>query len=109
MFTRRAGQGWKMRAFVGNRRGGITLIAAIAIPVLIGFAALVAEYGHALVIRSDDQRVADLAAYAAGLAYNTNSTTASMTSAPQAVAALNGISASNVAASLVASTTRDRN
>lgn len=96
-------------AVLRDRRAGIGLIAAIAIPVLLGMASLVGEYGHALLIQTDDQRVADLAAYAGALAYNTNSTTASMTSAAQAVAGLNGVASSSVAASLVASPTGDGN
>ncbi len=96
-------------AVLADRRGGIGLIAAIAIPVLLGMASLVGEYGHSLLIKTDDQRIADLAAYAGGLAYTTNNTTASMTSAAQAVAALNGVAAGNVAAALIASPSGDGN
>src|SRR6201996_3717204 len=96
-------------AVLADRRAGIGVIAAIAIPVLLGVASLVGEYGHSLLIKTDDQRIADLAAYAGGLAYTANTTTAAMTSAAQAVAALNGIASSNVAAALVASPTGDGN
>jgi hypothetical protein len=95
--------------FLADRRAGIGMMAAIAIPVLLGVASLVGEYGHSLLIKTDDQRIADLAAYAGALAYNTNNTTASMTSAAQAVAALNGVASSSVAAALVASPTGDGN
>jgi Flp pilus assembly protein TadG len=74
--------------FLADRRAGIGMMAAIAIPVLLGVASLVGEYGHSLLIKTDDQRIADLAAYAGALAYNTNNTTASMTSAAQAVVLL---------------------
>ena len=89
--------------FRKDQRGAITVVSAIAIPVLIGVTGLVAELGHGLLTKSENQRVADLAAYAGALAYNSTSSSTSMTAAAQRVAAMNGIPASSVSATLVTS------
>ncbi len=68
-----------------------------------------AEYGHGLLVKTEDQRVADLAAYAGALAYNATATTASVTSAANAVASLNGVASGNVSATLVSSPSGDGN
>lgn len=99
----------RLGVFCRDRKAAVSIVAALSLPTLIAFSSLVAEYGHGLLIKTENQRVADMAAYAGALAYNTNGTTASMTSAANAVAALNGVASSNVAASLVASPTGDGN
>ncbi|QKC99790.1 hypothetical protein EB231_24620 [Mesorhizobium sp. NZP2298] len=86
-----------------NRDGNILIISALVMPVLIGMAALVTEYGAALVQQADNQRVADLSAYAGALAYNANKSTDQMTATAVGVAVLNGVTAANVQVSLVAS------
>ncbi|TDR84531.1 pilus assembly protein TadG-related protein [Enterovirga rhinocerotis] len=63
---------------------------------LIGMTALVAEFGHGLVTRVENQRVADLAAYAGALAYNASSSTPTMEAAIAQVAALNGLESTEV-------------
>ena len=97
------------RAFVRDRKAAVSIVAALSLPALIAFSSLVAEYGHGLLIKTEDQRVADLAAYAGGLAYNSVGTSAAATSAANAVAALNGVASANVSASLVNSPTGDGN
>jgi Flp pilus assembly protein TadG len=99
----------RLSSFWRDRRGAVSVVAALALPALVGFSALVGEYGHAMLVRTEDQRVADLAAYAGALAYNNQGTTNAMTSAADAAAAFNGISSGNVAASLVASPNGDGN
>ncbi|BCG81152.1 TadE/TadG family type IV pilus assembly protein [Mesorhizobium sp. 113-3-3] len=91
------------RRFLRNRDGNVLIISALVMPVLIGMAALVTEYGAALVERADNQRVADLSAYAGALAYNVNKSTSQMTATAVGVAVLNGVPAANVQVSLVAS------
>lgn len=93
--------------FRRDRRAAVSIVAALSLPALLAFSSLVAEYGHGLLIKTEDQRVADLAAYAGALAYNANSTTTAMTSAADAAAALNGVASSGVSASLVSSPTGD--
>ncbi|HET7410050.1 MAG TPA: pilus assembly protein TadG-related protein, partial [Paracoccaceae bacterium] len=51
--------------FRGDASGAVAVIAALTLPILIGFSALALEYGHGLLIRAENQRVADLASYAA--------------------------------------------
>jgi hypothetical protein len=101
--------GRRLIGFVRDRRAAVSIVAALSLPSLIAFSSLVAEYGHGLLVKTENQRVADLAAYAGALAYNANATTASITSAADAVATLNGLSSSTVSASLVSSPTGDGN
>ncbi len=98
LFTRKLG-----------KKGSVSVIGALVLPMLIGSAGLVAEYGHAVLIKTQNQRVADLAAYAGATAYNTTGSTDSMTAVADNVAALNGISSSAVSASLVTSPSGDGN
>lgn len=105
--ARRAPRG--LGQFFRNTRAAVSIVAALSLPALLAFSSLVAEYGHGLLIKTEDQRVADLAAYAGALAYNSSGTTSAMTSAADSVAALNGVSASSVSASLIASPTGDGN
>jgi Flp pilus assembly protein TadG len=82
-------------------------VAALVLPALIGMVGLVAEYGHGLLSKVENQRVADLAAYAGALAYNTTNSTDAMTAAADGVAALNNIPAGSVAVALVTSPSGD--
>src|SRR5277367_6294440 len=90
-----------------ERRGSITVMAAIMFPVLIGVSGLGAEYGYGLLTRVENQRTADLAAYSGALAYNTSSSTTTMNSAVSNIAVLNGYASSAAVASLVTSPTGD--
>lgn len=92
-----------LRAFARNQRGTVSVVSAIALPTIVGFGALVAEYGHGLVTRTQNQRIADLAAYAGGRAYLQTGSTTSMTAAAQSVAAMNGVPASQISVGLVTS------
>jgi Flp pilus assembly protein TadG len=89
-----------IRNLARNRRGSVAAMAAIVLPVLAVLVALVANGGQVLVTKTENQRIADIAAYAGGLAYSATSSTTSMTAAAQRIALINGLSASNVAASL---------
>jgi hypothetical protein len=92
------------RAFCGSRDASVMVTSAIFMPVLIGFIALAGEFGHGLVTKGDNQRVADLAAFAGALAYSANgSSTTAMSAAAKNVGVLNGVAASAVTASLVTS------
>lgn len=86
-----------------DRRGNVLIISALVMPAFIGMAALVTEYGGALVEQAENQRVADLSAYAGALAYNATKSTDQMTAAAVNVAALNGVRSADVQAALVAS------
>ena len=92
---------------LGAAGGGVSVIAALLMPMLIVIVALVAEYGYGLHCKAQDQRVADLAAYAGALAYSATSSTSTMNSVITNVGGLNGVVASAITGSLVASPTGD--
>lgn len=92
-----------------DRRGSVSAISAALLFVLIGFAALVVEYGHALLTRSEDQRAADLAALGGAVVYSTTGSSATAQKAANNVAALNGIPSGDATFALVASPTGDGN
>ncbi|HVB90298.1 MAG TPA: pilus assembly protein TadG-related protein [Beijerinckiaceae bacterium] len=97
------------RKFARNNIGAVTIIGALALPILLGAVALVAEFGQGLSTKIENQRVADLAAVAGALAYNSTGAQSAMVSAAQGVAALNGVPAGDVAVSLVTSPSGDGN
>ena len=97
-----------LRALLTRREGSVSMVGAVALPMLIAMTGLVAEYGNGLLHKVEDQRVADAAAFAAATAFNANPS-ASLSSVVDAVATLNGIPASDISASLVTSPTGDGN
>lgn len=86
------------QAFLRCRRASVATVFALLLPVLLGFAALVAEYGSILVTEANNQRVADLASYAGALAYNSVSVDkpAAAAAAAQRIATMNGVPAANL-------------
>ncbi|MBV8506991.1 MAG: hypothetical protein JOZ11_14435 [Alphaproteobacteria bacterium] len=70
--------------------GAISVLAAVGLAVAMGISALAVEFGYALLQRSDNQRIADLAAYGGALVYNSTKSAAAATNAAQNIAALNG-------------------
>jgi hypothetical protein len=92
-----------------DNRGTVTIFAAVAFTLLIGFAGLVTEYGSAVLAREDTQRVADLAAYSGALAYNAVGTTDALNTAVDRIGTLNGIAAGDLAASVGTSPSGDGN
>jgi uncharacterized membrane protein len=92
------------RKLLCDERAAIGVLSAVGLAAVIGISALVAEYGHGLLQRSDNQRVADLAAYGGALVYNTifkatgsvpSATTSGMSAAIN-IAVLNGIPSADV-------------
>jgi len=90
------------RNLLGDNRAAISVASALSLVAVIGIASLSVEFGHALLQRSDNQRVADLAAYGGALVYNSSGSNAAK-SAASSVAALNGFTTGNttVAADIV--------
>jgi hypothetical protein len=103
------GMGWMIKLLFKDRRASVSIVGALMLPVLIGMTGLVAEYGRGLLTKVEDQRVADLAAYAGATAYNSTGSTTTMNSVIDEVALLNGIPAANIAGSLVSSPSGDGN
>jgi hypothetical protein len=94
----------------GARRatgGGVSVVAALTLPVLIAIIGLVAEFGYGLHCKMEDQRVADLAAYAGAVAYGASGSTSTMNGVISNVGALNGVPASAISGALVDSPTGD--
>jgi hypothetical protein len=92
-----------------GKRASIALVAAAVIAVLASLAAVAVDLGGAYLEKVGDQRTADSAAYAGGLAYNASGSTTTMNSAVGNVAALNGLPAGAAVASLTASPSGDGN
>ena len=96
-------------ALFKDRRASVSIVGALVLPLLIGIVGLVAEFGHGLLNKVEDQRVADLAAYAGATAYNATASTTTMNSVIANVASLNGIPSADVTGSLVTSPSGDGN
>lgn len=96
-----------LTGLIAHRRGAVSILAALMLPCLLGTTGLVVEYGHGVLEKVENQRVADLSAYAGAVAYNaaTSNATTAMTNAAQAVAVLNGYTAAQVSAQIVTSPT----
>lgn len=100
--------GIMLRKLFGDERAAISIIAAVSLLIVLGFSALAVDFGRGLLQRSNNQRVADLAAYGAALVYNSSGSSSSGVGAAGNIAALNGIG-SGVAAALVSSPSGDGN
>ncbi len=81
------------QAFVNCRQASVVTVFALVLPVLLGFTALIAEYGSILVTEAQNQRVADLASYSGALAYNSVSSgkEAAALAAANRMATMNGV------------------
>ncbi|WP_040577708.1 TadE/TadG family type IV pilus assembly protein [Methylopila sp. M107] len=95
--------GRPIRSILHDRRGSVTVLAAVLLPLMIGVAALVLEFGGGLLTKVRLQRVADIAAFAGATAYSRVNTDASISSAAKMVGQLNGVAASAVTGQLAAS------
>lgn len=89
-----------IRSFLRRDEGAIAIVVALVLPIMIGVVSLVAEYGNGLVAKAENQRTADLAAYAGALAYSSTGSTAAMNAAANGVAALNNIDSTGLTVSL---------
>jgi uncharacterized membrane protein len=77
-----------LQKLLGDDRATISVPSALCLVVVIGISALSVEFGHALLQQSDNQRVADLAAYGGALVYNASGSNAAKSAASN-IAALN--------------------
>lgn len=82
-----------------DEHGAFSIIGALVLVALIAVSALALEYGHALLQKSENQRIADLAAYGGALVYNSTSSTTSATNAIDNIMTLNGLPSSDAAIS----------
>lgn len=80
------------KRLAADTTGGAAVIVAVALPVVLGFAALGLEYGSAIVAKSHNQRTSDIAAFAAAFEYNKHGSVDASKSVALSVASLNGVS-----------------
>lgn len=86
------------RRLTADTNGGVAIVTALSLPVILGFSALALDYGSALITKSENQRISDISAFAAAHAYTRNASAsptqkrAAATTAAQSIAALNGVS-----------------
>lgn len=81
--------------------GGVALIGALSLSVIVGMGAFAVEASQGYAVDTQNQRVADMAALAGALAYNVNSNTSQMTATAKAVVAAQGIPATAATVALV--------
>ncbi|HXV32134.1 MAG TPA: Tad domain-containing protein [Sinorhizobium sp.] len=91
------------RSLRRDRNGGIAIIAALCLPIVIGFTALSVEYGYGLLVRDRNQRTADLASYAGALAYGETKSEERVRKAALQVAELNGVDTDDVSIAITTS------
>ncbi len=84
-----------LRKLYSDEHGAIAIIGALVLVSVIGVSALTLEYGHALLQKTENQRVADLAAYGGALVYNSTGSSTSATSAIDNILTLNGLPTSD--------------
>lgn len=89
--------------FLRASRASIAVYAGVMLPVLAGMAGLGSEYGYGVMSRSQNQRVADAAAYAGAYAYATDTSLDAMNAAVSRMATLNGLKSTDAVAALVTS------
>ena len=100
---------WNPLKRLRSKRAGVTILAATVFPVMIGMVGLATAYGDGLLTKLKAQRIADAAAYSGAVAYSQLGTSAAITDAADRDATVNGISISEMSASLVNSPTGDGN
>ncbi len=99
----------KLKAFEADTRGNVTILSGLAITMLLAFASLGAEYGAGLLLQSENQRIADSAAFIAATycannsQCSTSTTLNTATAIAQNIGALNGIPAADVTPTIVTS------
>ncbi len=99
----------ELKAFEADTGGNVTILSGLALTLLMAFASLGAEYGAGLLLQTENQRIADSAAFIAATYCGANSecsTTTTLNTATaiaQNIGALNGIRAADVTPTIVTS------
>lgn len=86
----------RIAGLFGNRDGSIALIGAMALSAVLGMAGFAVEGTQGYMAKVRNQRVADLAALGAALAYKSNPSNTIMIATAQTIARANGLPASSV-------------
>jgi len=91
-----------LRDLLRDTVAGVTTIATLALPVVVGAAGLAFDLNRGYQQRVINQRAADMAALGAAMAYRASSEESVITPVAQDIAAANGLSGAMVAATLQA-------
>lgn len=83
------------RDLARDLRGGIAVIGALSLSVMIGMGAFAVEATQGYAAKASNQRIADMAALAGALAYNVNNSTSEMTATARAVVKAQGLQTSD--------------
>ncbi len=89
------------RCLIADRRGTVAVIGALSLPCLIGIAAFAVDINRGLQQRVVNQRVADLAALAAALAYNVQKQDVILAPTARDLARINGLPDATITAELL--------
>lgn len=89
-----------LRRFFAAESGSIMVLAAFSLTAVMGMSGLAVELGNGYTVKVQHQRVADMAALAAALAYKNTQSAATLTSTAQDVAQANGLTRASTTASL---------
>lgn len=92
-----------LKRFTHDRTGNMIIMSALAMPVIIGCAGLALEYGSAVAMRAENQRISDLAAYTGAVTYAHQESESRMRAAALEMVALNGGNPANATVNLVPS------
>lgn len=92
-----------------SRKASVITLVAMSSLAIIAMLAFSVDLGNAYSAVSQNQRVADIAAYSGGLAYSTSPTTTAINNAVSRIAVLNGLSADAITATFTTSPSGDGN
>ncbi len=81
-------------------KGGVAVIGALSLSVMIGMGAFAIEISQGYSAKTNNQRIADMAALAGALAYNVNSNSAEMIATTRAVVRAQGLQPSDATVAL---------
>ena len=84
-----------------DRRGAVTLIVALALPVIVGVLGLGTEVGYWYALRAEMQRAVDLTVHAGAVEYADSGDQQSAVEAAYSAAMLNGIDSSDLSVSFL--------
>ena len=90
-----------LRAVSRSTTGGLTTVAALSLPVVIGAAGLAFDLNRGYQQRIVNQRAADMGALGAAIAFTNNGNASILTPTAQDIARANGLSGANVVAELL--------
>ena len=90
-----------LRGVAADRRATVAIIAAFSLTGLIGMSALAVDVNRGMQQRVVNQRVADMAALAAAIAYSSGEKESVLTPTAQDIARVNGLGDATVVATLV--------